>query len=239
MKLTTIHAEWRKLLFINYIIEPDVLAPYLPFHTKPALWDDKCYVSLVGFLFQKVRMAGIPFPGHTHFIEINLRFYVRSQFKNEWRHGVVFIREFVSLPIVTFIAKRIARENYQTIPVRHTIQENADDLFVNYSMEKSGWHSFEAHCQPVLQLPEENSPEDFLMMQHWGYTKVNEQKTHEYYVEHPPWKIYPLKKYSVQVDFGEVYGPQFSFLSKQEPALVFFAEGSPIIMRKIETLRAD
>jgi uncharacterized protein YqjF (DUF2071 family) len=41
-------AEWRKLAIANYEIDPKLLLPYLPFGTELDLWEEKCYVSLIG-----------------------------------------------------------------------------------------------------------------------------------------------------------------------------------------------
>src|SRR5687767_14935752 len=78
-------AEWRKLIMANYIIEPDLLKKYLPLKTELDLWNDKCYVSLVGFMFQDVRVKGLRIPFHVNFPEINLRFYVRYKEGDQWK----------------------------------------------------------------------------------------------------------------------------------------------------------
>src|SRR5688572_10783568 len=197
MKLTSIQADWKKLLMVNYQVDPKLLEPYLPYYTQLALWDNVCYVSLVGFLFLKVRLAGIPIPFHTNFVEVNLRFYVRRQFQDEWRFGVVFIKEIVALPVVSFIAKNVAKENYETMPVRHKLVKAKDDLFLQYRWKEDEWHSIDIHCHPDLIPIEENSSIDFLTSQHWGYTKVNELKTFEYAVDHPKWKMYKTKEYNI------------------------------------------
>src|ERR1700761_9171017 len=96
-------AEWRKLAMANYPVEPDALRPLLPAHTELDTWEGESYVSLVGFQFREVRIKGFSIPFHTHFPEVNLRFYVRYEENNEWKRGVVFIREIVPLPAVAFI----------------------------------------------------------------------------------------------------------------------------------------
>ena len=44
-------AEWRKLAFLNYEIDPKVLEPHIPFGTELDFYNNKCYVSLIGFMF--------------------------------------------------------------------------------------------------------------------------------------------------------------------------------------------
>src|SRR5687768_1320837 len=134
-----IDATWKKLLLANYPVDTHLLDPYLPHATEHVLLDQKAYVSLVGFLFLDVKLMGIKMPMHSNFVEINLRFYVRRRFENDWRYGVVFIREYVSLPMVSFIANKIARENYNTIPVKHKRTMEEDSLSMEYRWKKEKW----------------------------------------------------------------------------------------------------
>ena len=73
-----------------------------------------------------------------------------------------------------------------------------------------------------------NSEEEFITEHYWGYTKLSDSKTSEYQVEHPRWNVYPIKNYSIDVDFGKVYGDDFGFISNEKPKSVFLAEGSEI-----------
>lgn len=88
-------AEWRQLAMINYEIEPAILQPYVPYGTELDQWQERTFVSLVGFLFLQTKVLGLPLPFHRNFEEINLRFYVRRRAAEGWRRGVVFIREIV------------------------------------------------------------------------------------------------------------------------------------------------
>ena len=60
-------AEWRKLILVNYVIDPEVLVPLLPYGTELDLWEGKCYVSLVGFRFINTKLKGIYIPFHRDF----------------------------------------------------------------------------------------------------------------------------------------------------------------------------
>ena len=90
-------AEWRSLAMVNYEVDPAVLAPFVPAGTELDEFHGRVFVSMVGFLFLKTRVFGIPFAGHQNFEEVNLRFYVRRQVGGEegWRRGAVFVREIV------------------------------------------------------------------------------------------------------------------------------------------------
>ena len=75
-------AEWRKLLVINYEVDAEVLLPYLPVGTELDLFEEKCYVSLIGFMFLNTKVKGISAPGLRNFEEVNLRFYVKRKVNN-------------------------------------------------------------------------------------------------------------------------------------------------------------
>ena len=232
----TIQAKWKKLMMVNYPVDPQILKPYLPYDTELALWNNRSYVSLVGFLFLDVKLGGISVPLHTNFVEINLRFYVRRNYKGEWRYGVVFLKEIVALPMVTFIANTFVNEHYETMIVRHKLSKNQNGIFLNYKWKKKEWNSIEINCYPELKEIAKGSQEHFFTAQHWGYTKLKDDKSREYSVEHPDWKIYDTKDYKINVDYGKVFGKEFAFLDDQHPESVFLAEGSEIIMRKGETI---
>ena len=65
---------------------------------------------------------------------------------------------------------------------------------------------------------------------------IKSSKTSEYGVEHPRWDVYPLKNYQIDVDFGNIYGTDFSFLQNAMPKSVFLAEGSMIKVKAGRTL---
>src|SRR6476659_2930148 len=80
-------AEWRNLLLLNFPVPTDIIKHLAPPGTEPDTHDGQSYISIVGFLFQNVRLFGLPIPGHTNFPEINLRYYVRRIVASERRRG--------------------------------------------------------------------------------------------------------------------------------------------------------
>lgn len=212
----------------NYVIDPALLSDYLPAHTEIDRWRNRCYVSLVGFMFVNTRVLGIKIPFHTNFEEVNLRFYVRHKSNEEWKRGVVFIKEIVPRRALTFIANTLYHENYETMPMLHNWEEVNDKLNVAYQWKKSKWNRFQVTASPGLAEIAVGSEEEFITEHYWGYTKVDRSKTLEYRVEHPRWQVHPMIEYAIDVDFGEVYGNQFSFLKTEKPTSIFLAQGSEI-----------
>jgi hypothetical protein len=230
-------AEWRKLALANYVVNPDVLLPYLPYKTELDIWEGKCYVSLVGFMFANTRLLGIPIPFHTNFEEVNLRFYVRYKDGNEWKRGVVFVKEIVPRHAITFIANTLYKEHYQTMPMRHLWQQNNEVQQVQYDWKyNQKWQSIQLHASLQAESIDEGSETEFITEHYWGYTQINAQNTYEYQVTHPRWEHYRVKNYHINVDFDLVYGNHFAFLNQLTPHSVMLAEGSSITVEGISKL---
>lgn len=49
----------------NYAVPPELLTAYVPAGTELDLYEGRCYVSLIGFLFANVRLKGFRVPFHT------------------------------------------------------------------------------------------------------------------------------------------------------------------------------
>jgi hypothetical protein len=236
---TFLTAEWRKLIMAQYEVSPETLAPYLPHGVEldlyhPASSDPPhCYVSLVAFLFDRVRVKNLAIPFHTRFEEINLRFYVRRREPDGTiKRGVVFIREFVPRRAIAFIARRIYDEPYLAIPTRHEISSTTDTLTASYSWKLAGrWHTLSASASAQPQPITPASEEEFLTEHYWGYTKRRDGSTSAYQVEHPRWNVYPITTHTIDADFAALYGPAFAFLNTQPTASVILAEGSAVTVR--------
>lgn len=231
-KRTFLNAEWRKLVMINYAVDSKILKPYLPHNTDIDLWNGTCYISLVGFMFVNTKVLNIKVPFHIDFEEINLRFYVKYGNNIEYKRGVVFIKEIVPRPALTFIANTLYNENYETMPTRHKWVEGNDTLTVKYAWKKDKWNLIKVVADKDAVDIKPYSEEEFITEHFWGYTKVNLFTTSEYEVAHPRWQIYPVKEYEVNVDFENVYGRDFAFLKDSIPASVYLAEGSEILVKQ-------
>lgn len=228
MAHTFLKAEWRKLVMANYEVDPAIFQKYLPYKTELDLWQDRCYASLVGFLFTNVSVLGVRIPFHTTFEEVNLRFYVRYNDNGTWKRGVVFIKEIVPRLAITLVANTLYKEHYETMPMRHHWQNEGNTLNVSYEWNKVRWHSMLIKAQSQAIPIEIGSEEEFITEHYWGYTMLSDHKTSEYGVEHPRWNVYPMIDYAINADFGLIYGNDFSFLNQATPSSVFIAEGSEI-----------
>lgn len=220
-------AEWRKLAIINYEINPDILLPYLPKGTELDFYNSKCYVSLVGFMFLNTTLLGVSIPFHRNFEEVNLRFYVKKKEKGVWKRGVVFIKEIVPKPALSFVANTIYKENYHTMPMKNLIHEKEDELLIRYSWKDKSWYSIQIMAENRAKPMEENSEFAFITEHYFGFTK-KENTTSEYEVCHPKWNSYTVNGYQLKIDFQKIYGNDFEGLNHQQPVSVMLADGSEI-----------
>jgi uncharacterized protein YqjF (DUF2071 family) len=224
----------------QYAIDPAVLAPYLPGGVELDLFGPErtCFVSLVGFLFDRVRLKGIPIPFHTRFEEVNLRFYVkRVMGDGSVRRGVVFVSEIVPLPAITLVARALYGEAYSTAKTRSTWRQHDGIQDIRYEWQHEGaWQHVWVEADAELRGIEAGSVEEFITEHYWGYTQhrgliPRKGATGEYGVAHPRWEIYPVYGNEVKADFGSLYGEAFAGLTGRVPDHVLLAEGSAVAIR--------
>lgn len=226
---TFLTARWEDLVMANYSVPPEILLPYLPKGVELDLFEGKAYVSLVGFMFKSTRLFGIPIPLMGTFEEINLRFYVKRKDGDTFKRGVVFINETVPYKIVAFIANKLYKEHYISIPTRSQIGVSDSIKNVNFQWKpKTGWNKIAITTSNISAPMMGNSIEEFIFEHYYGYTKVSETETQEYRVNHPRWNINQVLSADIHCDFEAMYGNDFAFLSDTEPDSVIFAEGSDV-----------
>ena len=226
---TFLKANWEDIVMVNYAIDPSVLQPYLPFGVEVDMHEGQCFVSLVGFQFNKSNIFGIPMPFYGSFDEVNLRSYVKSTEGDEIRRGVVFISEVVPYKIVAVMANQLYKEHYSVAKMKSSILiENGLKTIDYHWQPKSGDYfiktTFESQSNPIAA----DSLEEFIYEHYYGFTKVNEVETWEYRVNHPRWETNKIIAYNINCDFEAMYGTDFSFLNSQKPYSVYNALGSEV-----------
>ncbi|MBA2250600.1 MAG: DUF2071 domain-containing protein [Chitinophagaceae bacterium] len=229
MKKIFLKAEWNNLVMANYHIDPSLLQSYLPSKTELDFFNGQTYVSLIGFMFQDVKVLGIKIPWHINFEEVNLRFYVKHKENNQWKRGVVFIKEIVPKQAITYVANNFYHEKYSTLRMKHYRQEQAQELVTGYEWKFCDrWNKIEATTKKEMKQMITGSEEEFIAEHYFGYSRYNSSKTFEYEISHPRWSVYPVTSYHIDCDFSGLYGDRFSFLARVKPNSVFMANGSAI-----------
>lgn len=230
-------AQWRNLVMLNYVVDPELLRDHVPSGTEIDTWNGHTFVSLVGFQFLDTRLLGFGVPFHRNFPEVNLRFYVRHRAADGWHRGVVFLREIVPLPAVTCVARWVYNEQYITLPMRHSVAlpstANGDRGAIEYSWKWSGaWCHLAASMQGAPSPLVPGSEAEFITEHYWGYTRQRDGSTLEYGVEHPSWRVWSSVDSRFEGDVTSLYGPEFARVLGGQPSSAFVAEGSEIIVRQ-------
>jgi uncharacterized protein YqjF (DUF2071 family) len=226
---TFLTAEWQNIIMVNYEIDPKYLTPYLPQGVDLDYYNGKTYVSLVGFLFKDSSLFKIPIPLFGTFEEINLRFYVTRKIGNEVKRGVVFINETVPNKTVAWIANKLYKEHYTSIPTKHKWKIDADYKEIEYQwMVNKKWNRLKVIANTNALKMKVGSIEEFIFEHYFGYTKVNTTQSIEYKVNHPSWYVNEIKDYTVNCDFCDFYGKNFEILNSTKSHSIMLAEGSAV-----------
>ena len=223
-------AEWVNLVMLNYCVDRGVLSRFVPTGTELDAFEGETYVSLIGFEFNRTRLAGIAVPFHGAFEEVNLRFYVRRGV----RRGVVFVRELVPKRAVAAVARFAFGENYVCTPMSHAIGGGQDGtIAVEYAWGAGASRcAMRAEAEGAGSLPDEDSLSQFITEHYWGYAAQGDGGCLEYEVQHPRWKMREAKSASFSGDATRYYGSDFARILARPPDSAFLAEGSAVTVFK-------
>lgn len=223
-------AEWRRLVMLNYEVEPTVLQTYLPRIVELDHYHGRHFVSVVGFMFHQARLLGWSIPMHRDFPEVNLRFYVVRHVDGEPRRGVVFIREVAPRRAVCWVARTVYNEQYGYCPMTHELA--APGVGVGRARYQWRWAggNIEAAAEYAgePQAPAPGSLDEFIVEHYWAYTRLRDGGTMEYHVTHPPWRVWPAKSARLSGDPVGFYGSTFAGVLDRPPVSAFVADGSAV-----------
>ncbi|MGJ8657181.1 MAG: YqjF family protein [Akkermansiaceae bacterium] len=220
-----IQTIWTDLIMANYEVDAKFLDKYVPVGCELDLYDGRALVSVVAFGFSKTRLCGVPMPFYRNFPEINLRIYVKRKVADEWRRGVVFIKEIIPHRLPAWIARTVFKENIHVMPVKFM----RDGMCVHYRWGKGNILGGMIHSR--LKDWEAGTEEAFIGDNFWAYKRVSEVKTLEFKVTHRAWKMGDMDDLVVNFDFAELYGADVAAAIKKcgaEPRSVFYVDGSAV-----------
>jgi uncharacterized protein YqjF (DUF2071 family) len=234
---TLLRAEWRNLAILNFEVDPSVLAPRLPRGLELDRWEDRHYVSVIGFEFLDLRVLGLPVPCHRRFDEVNFRFYVRRRTADGWRRGVVFIKELASCRAVAVGARVLYNEPYVALPMHHRFEHtpaNGGQMqSVTYTWTSGRREQSLKLTTARRPLPvREQSAEAYFAERYWGYVVQRNRSVLEYQVERPRWAVAPAFVAELVCDVAAVYGDEFVPFLSARPRSAFFAEGSAVTLSR-------
>ena len=231
MPIAFLTAQWRDIIIASYAVADDVLTPLLPPGLELDRFQGHAVCSLVGFRFLNTRVAGVRWPGHSDFPEINLRFYVREPGRGGLapKRGVVFIREIVRSPFIAAVARLLYNEPYVKGSITDSTTRNAASVDVSYSFAcGAGRGEMSVEADPGTWQPGQHTPEHWFKEHKWGYGVGRSGRTFRYEVQHPMWACRKVRSHSIDVDWDGLYGERWRPLIERKPISVVLALGSPI-----------
>jgi predicted DCC family thiol-disulfide oxidoreductase YuxK/uncharacterized protein YqjF (DUF2071 family) len=229
MKNIFLTCGWKDLAMVNFEIDQEYLAPFVPAGTELDLWEGKTFVSLVGFRWDDTRIKGIGVPGHVRFSELNLRFYVKRQAPEGWRRGVCFIRELIGLPAAAWVANTCFGEKFCVHSVSVQLEPKALGTYIQYRVGQSlPSGTLEMMTDGPMQDIRPGSFEDFILSHQWAYASLKNGRTLEYCIERPAWQWASAGFVHVSLDGPKLYGPVLGRVIQGKPHSAFFVDGSVV-----------
>jgi hypothetical protein len=231
-------AQWRYVSMLNFEVDSSVLAPLLPKGSELDESRGRHFISLVGFLFLDTHVLGVPAFFHRDFEEVNLRFYVRREVGTERRHGVVFIRELVPMPLIAGAARLTYNEPYRTVPMQHTLVATDGELqsieFCFGGPQDECRLTLHANSTPRAMAA--GSDEEFLCHRLWGYTRQRDGGSVEYRVDHSRWNVWSPVGFELDGPLAEFYDEPFASILREAPVSAFIADGSAVAVHLPERI---
>jgi len=218
-------ARWSNPVLLTFEAPAEAIAPHIHPSLKLDTWEGQSHVSVVAFDFQDTRLRGRRIPGYVDFPEINLRTYVRL---GEVR-GVTFLREFVPSRVVATVAKLRFNEPYQAHDMTSRTEGWGDELTVEHRLSNNGReHYLKITGTQASVIPPDDSQVYHFTEHRRGYGTNRRGELLAYRVEHPTWAVREIRSLDYSMDFGELYGPAWSFLNERAPVRTTFAVGSAV-----------
>lgn len=220
-------ARWSNPLLLTYRAPTPLLRRLTHPHLELDEWEGHTHVSLVAFEFQDTRIRGRRVPGFINFSQLNLRTYVRQGD----RRGVTYIKEYVPSRVIAVIARLRFNEPYHRLDIASQTEGAGEELKIEHHWHHGGTDQYvqATATQASLMPPDDGSVYHFTEHR-WGFGSSRGGALIPYRVEHPVWAVRTLRSIDYRVDFESLYGPDWAFLSNQEPVRTTLAVGSAVQM---------
>lgn len=214
---------WYNLLFAHWPIAVSDLRAQIPAPLEIDTFEGQGWLGVVPFGMSNVYPRfTFPMPGLSHFLELNVRTYVRTGDKP----GVYFF----SLDAANPIAVEVARRWYQ-LPYFHAhMKMRSDGDWIDYQSRRTPHNAlsaeFAGRYRPVseIYLSQRGTLEYWLTERYCLYT-VAQGQVYRGEIHHLPW---PLQKAEAEIATNTMARPHGLVLSNLPPLLHF--------ARRIETV---
>lgn len=190
-------ADWRRMLFVHFPVEPGLLQPHVPFRLD--LCEGRAWVSLVAFTQERLRFAwdgpaaarlgewaAAPVGTHAFF---NVRTYVRHR----GEPGIYFLAEWIPNalsrllgPALFGLPYRLGRLRYAYAPEAGSYDARVQGCAPGASLRcRAGWAP-----QRAFSPCEAGSRGEFLLERYSAFTRLGPLRR-RFRIWHPPWPQVP------------------------------------------------
>ena len=220
---SVLRQNWKKLTFMHWSVEPEVLQRHLPAGLDLDLHEGKAYIGCIPFVMEKVRPARLPaVPGISTFGEFNIRTYVTKN----GIPGVFFLTLDAQSRVTCFYANRRYGLAY-----RHAKASVSGTLEAGYAWSSTrtkgdvGLAGSAMKTSGVRQA-EPGSLEYFLFERYSLYTLHNGRLRHGY-THHAKWWYADATAHVVRNTLVDSY--QLGIEDATQPELVHMSEGVEVV----------
>lgn len=232
-----LEVQLHALVMVNFEINPEGLLPHVPPGTELDAVRGRTFVSLVGFLFVRPRLWGIPVPFHGRFEQVNLRFYVVRRTGGDVRRGVVFLQEIVPRRWVALAARKIYGEKYTRLPMRHYVDLKPNGSgpagTIEYGWQYQGrWNAIRVEARDEEVESRYGHETAFVTDRRWGYSLQSDGSRLEYAVERPPWRLRRATNVELTGDMARLWGSKIGEALARPPVFSLWIGDSPFSVHR-------
>lgn len=216
-------AEWQKLCFVTFGVDPAALAPRLPPGLSLEHVDHQALVTLTFWQARYPKVLGIKPLDELSSVELAFRYLVREGA----RRGVVTLQENSSSTMVAVATRSLFNE-----PARHTgmelrEQDSSEGRSLEYCAEGGAARVF-VRAEKAASEPEHESLAHLVAHRPFAYSVTKDGELLRRDLEFPVWRSYAVRDYEVDIDFARLYGEEWAWLRGLEPLAVTLSEGSEV-----------
>ncbi len=215
---------WYDLLFAHWPVPVEALRRVVPPELELDLYDGQAWLGVVPFGMTRVfpRLT-FPVPWLSHFLELNVRTYVRVRDQP----GVYFFSLDAANPVAVEIARRWYQLPYFNARMKLTHTGDALDYHSYRTHRGAPPAEFQARYQPTgaAYLSQRGTLESWLTERYCLYTVTRAHQVFRGEIHHAPW---PLQPAEAEIKANTMAAPHGLTLPALPPLLHF--------VRRLETL---
>lgn len=188
--------RWCDLLFAHWPIAVEVMQPLIPPALRLDTFDGEAWISIVPFRMVDVRPRLLPaLPGLSHFLELNLRTYVRSRCTEQPKPGVFFFSLEAANPVAVALARRFFRLPYFNAHMRMLDDSRTVHYVSRRTHDDAPNATFAGRYRPVgpVARAQPGTLEHWLTERYCFYSVDGTGRAYRGEIHHLPWPIQPAE----------------------------------------------